>query len=144
MDPDVEGNDLLDDDLVNHTVGFVLPGDEDELFADIANDYEFTRVTNQTDDLEEGDFFGNLGGMELENDVQDNLSLDLSRISLSDGLTGNGMIQYGPANSVGAIAGEHPYGEHPSRTLFVRNINSNVEDSELKSLFEVFRTLELL
>ncbi|KAK4398200.1 protein MEI2-like 2 [Sesamum angolense] len=34
------------------------------------------------------------------------------------------------------ICGEHPYGEHPSRTLFVRNINSNVEDSELKSLFE--------
>jgi hypothetical protein len=33
--------------------------------------------------------------------------------------------------------GEHPLGEHPSRTLFVRNINSNVEDEELKSLFEV-------
>lgn len=33
--------------------------------------------------------------------------------------------------------GEHPLGEHPSRTLFVRNINSNVEDDELVSLFEV-------
>jgi hypothetical protein len=33
--------------------------------------------------------------------------------------------------------GEHPLGEHPSRTLFVRNINSNVEDDELTSLFEV-------
>ncbi|PKI33965.1 hypothetical protein CRG98_045643 [Punica granatum] len=32
--------------------------------------------------------------------------------------------------------GEHPYGGHPSRTLFVRNINSNVEDSELRALFE--------
>lgn len=35
-----------------------------------------------------------------------------------------------------ATFGEHPYGEHPSRTLFVRNINSNVEDDELATLFE--------
>ncbi|GLT60283.1 hypothetical protein SLA2020_330550 [Shorea laevis] len=34
--------------------------------------------------------------------------------------------------------GEHPYGEHPSTTIFVRNINSNVEDSELKALFEQY------
>lgn len=34
--------------------------------------------------------------------------------------------------------GEHPYGEHPSRTLFVRNINSNVEDEELNMLFEAY------
>jgi len=33
---------------------------------------------------------------------------------------------------------EHPLGEHPSRTLFVRNINSNVEDEELKKLFEQY------
>lgn len=33
---------------------------------------------------------------------------------------------------------EHPYGEHPSRTLFVRNINSNVEDEELRALFSPF------
>lgn len=32
---------------------------------------------------------------------------------------------------------EHPLGEHPSRTLFVRNISCNVEDDELKQLFEV-------
>lgn len=31
--------------------------------------------------------------------------------------------------------GEHPYGEHPSRTLFVRNIHSSVDDEELRSLF---------
>jgi hypothetical protein len=33
--------------------------------------------------------------------------------------------------------GEHPYGEHPSRTLFVRNIHSSVDDEELRSLFSV-------
>ncbi|KAL0443756.1 UNVERIFIED_CONTAM: protein MEI2-like 2 [Sesamum latifolium] len=42
------------------------------------------------------------------------------------------------------ICGEHPYGEHPSRTLFVRNINSNVEDSELKSLFEQYGDIRTL
>jgi len=27
---------------------------------------------------------------------------------------------------------EHPLGEHPSRTLFVRNISSNLTDDDLK------------
>ena len=35
-------------------------------------------------------------------------------------------------------AAEHPQGEHPSRTLFVRNINSNVEDDEIRDIFEVY------
>jgi len=35
-------------------------------------------------------------------------------------------------------SGEHPQGEHPSRTLFVRNINSNVEDDELTKHFEQY------
>ncbi|XP_021764156.1 protein MEI2-like 5 isoform X2 [Chenopodium quinoa] len=142
VEQDVEGVDSLDDDIVNHTIDFVLPG-EDALFADLANDYDFTGLASQVDDMEEGDFFGNLGGMELENDVQDTLSLDMSKFSLSDGITGNGMIQYGPPNA-GAIAGEHPYGEHPSRTLFVRNINSNVEDSELRNLFEQYGDIRTL
>jgi len=33
---------------------------------------------------------------------------------------------------------EHPLGEHPSRTLFIRNINSSCEDEELRLLFESF------
>jgi len=33
---------------------------------------------------------------------------------------------------------EHPHGEHPSRTLFVRNINSNVEEHEIRELFEAY------
>lgn len=40
-------------------------------------------------------------------------------------------------SSASSSWGEHPFGEHPSRTLFVRNINSNVEETELKELFEV-------
>ncbi|EFJ29695.1 hypothetical protein SELMODRAFT_91923 [Selaginella moellendorffii] len=42
------------------------------------------------------------------------------------------------------LAGEHPYGEHPSRTLFVRNINSNVEDAELRALFEQYGDIRTL
>ena len=135
LDPDVEENDPLHD-VVNRTVGFVLPGDEDELFADIANGYDFPTIANQLDDSEESDFFG---GMELENDVQESLTMGMSKVNLSEGMVGNGMIHHGLPNGVGTVAGEHPLGEHPSRTLFVRNIKSNVEDSELRSLFEVIQ-----
>lgn len=53
-----------------------------------------------------------------------------------------------PAHLSGnSLAGEHPFGEHPSRTLFVRNINWSVEETELRALFEsygeVFLGLEL-
>lgn len=40
--------------------------------------------------------------------------------------------------------GEHPYGEHPSRTLFVRNIHSSVDDEELRILFSVTQILNRL
>jgi hypothetical protein len=33
--------------------------------------------------------------------------------------------------NLGTIMAENPYGEKPSRTLFVLNINSDVEESEL-------------
>ncbi|KAJ8420480.1 hypothetical protein Cgig2_030934 [Carnegiea gigantea] len=140
LDPDVEENDPLHD-VVNRTVGFVLPGVEDELFADIANGYDFPTIANQLDDLEESDFFG---GMELENDVQESLTMGMSKVNLSEGMVGNGMIHYGTPNGVGTVAGEHPLGEHPSRTLFVRNINSNVEDSELRSLFQQYGDIRTL
>ena len=51
--------------------------------------------------------------------------------------SGTSAAQYSIQNGGVAASGEHPYGEHPSRTLFVRNINSNVEDMELRALFEV-------
>lgn len=40
-----------------------------------------------------------------------------------------------PSYTPGQVHGEHPYGEHPSRTLFVRNIHSSVDDEELRSVF---------
>lgn len=64
-------------------------------------------------------------------------------LNIADIFSGSRVSHYGFGNGVGTLTGEHPYGEHPSRTLFVRNINSNVEDSELKSLFEVLFQLQI-
>ncbi|KAK1422817.1 hypothetical protein QVD17_18106 [Tagetes erecta] len=129
----LEGNGLLED-LANHTIGNLLP-DEDELLAGVIDGFDLNSITNRVDELEEYDLFGSGGGMELESDM-DSLNLGISKVSLGDGVVGNGLAHFNLANGVGTVAGEHPYGEHPSRTLFVRNINSNVEDSELRALFE--------
>ncbi|MQM10474.1 hypothetical protein Taro_043363 [Colocasia esculenta] len=116
----------LSEEIEAQTIGDLLPGD-DELLSGVIDDLECISRPNNGDDVEE-DLFYSGGGMELEAD--DNLSNKNSDIA-------NGVL-----NSQGVLgvpfAGEHPYGEHPSRTLFVRNINSNVEDSELRTLFEQY------
>ncbi|KAJ0451298.1 putative RNA recognition motif domain, mei2-like RNA recognition, RNA-binding domain superfamily [Helianthus annuus] len=129
----LEDNGLLED-LANHAIGNLLP-DEDDLLAGVIDGIDVNALTNRADELEEYDLFGSGGGMELESDM-DNLNLGISKVSLGDGVVGNGLAHFSLTNGVGTVAGEHPYGEHPSRTLFVRNINSNVEDSELRALFE--------
>ncbi|CAN1847205.1 Protein MEI2-like 5 [Linum perenne] len=95
------------------------------------DDFDLSRLPGSLEDLDDNDLFGSGGGMELETDLQETLSFGISKVNLSD--AGNG-----------TVAGEHPYGEHPSRTLFVRNINSNVEDSELKALFEQYGDVRTL
>ncbi|GMH30238.1 hypothetical protein Nepgr_032081 [Nepenthes gracilis] len=142
LHPDVEGDDSLED-VENQAIGILLPDDEDELLAGIMDGFDFSMPLSQEEELEDGDLFGSLGGMELENDAPESLSMGLSMMNLTDGI-GNGIVHYGPPNGVGTVAGEHPYGEHPSRTLFVRNINSNVEDSELRSLFEQYGDIRTL
>lgn len=133
---DVDDNELLED--VEYTaIGSLLPDDEDELLAGIMDGFDIHGLPNQVDDVEEYDLFGSGGGMELESDSRKSLSEVRTKMSLSVCGVGNGVGHYGYPNGVGTVAGEHPYGEHPSRTLFVRNINSNVEDSELRTLFEV-------
>lgn len=115
----------------------LLPGDEDELLAGIMDDFDLSGLPTQVEDLED-DFFGSGGGLELEPDAPQDSSLNgFAKLSLSDGILGSIVGLHVFPNGAGTVAGEHPYGEHPSRTLFVRNINSNVEDSELQSLFEV-------
>ena len=55
----------------------------------------------------------------------------MSKVSLSTGIVGDGMINNDHLNIVGTIVREHRYGDYPSRTLFIRNINSNVEDCKV-------------
>lgn len=119
------------EDSDSHALYGLLPDNENELLAGIMEDFDLSGLPSSLEDLDDEDIFG---GIELEMDPQETLSRGISKMSLS----GNSSVpNYGFSNGLGTVSGEHPYGEHPSRTLFVRNINSNVEDSELRSLFEV-------
>lgn len=135
--PKPESNKFLED-----VVGSLLPDDEDELLAGVMDDFEVSWLPNAVDESEDYDLFGSGGGFELESDPQEISRVGVSSLSLSD--DGTGVAHLNQTNGVGTIAGEHPLGEHPSRTLFVRNINSNVEDAELRTLFEVFLTYNKL
>jgi hypothetical protein len=135
LDLETEVTDLFED-IEPSAIGNLLP-DDDELLAGIMDDFDLSGLPSQLEDLEEIDLFGPGGGMELDFESQESLRIGMSKLNMTDGIPANGVGHYALPNGVGTVAGEHPYGEHPSRTLFVRNINSNVEDSELRSLFEV-------
>ncbi|KAJ4728885.1 protein MEI2-like 1 [Melia azedarach] len=113
------------EEIEAQTIGNLLP-DEDDLFSGVIDDLGNNFHGNTGDDLEDFDLFSSGGGMELEGD--DRLYVGQKNSDIV------GVV----SNQGGSVVGEHPYGEHPSRTLFVRNINSNVEDSELKALFEQY------
>ena len=98
------------EEIEAQTIGNLLP-DDDDLLSGVTDGLDCkVQPGGSADDAEDLDFFSSVGGMEMGED-------------------GVAATQLG---------GEHPHGEHPSRTLFVRNINSNVEDSELRILFEVY------
>ncbi|XP_027333821.1 protein MEI2-like 2 isoform X1 [Abrus precatorius] len=139
---EVEGQDPLGHVEIS-AIGNMLP-DADELLAGITDDFDLSGLPSQLEDLDDNDLFGSGGGFEMDFEPQENLSLGISKISLSDEVHSNGIGHYAIPNGMGTVAGEHPYGEHPSRTLFVRNINSNVEDSELRSLFEQYGDIRTL
>ncbi|CAA7030674.1 unnamed protein product [Microthlaspi erraticum] len=129
------------DDIDSHSIGNLLP-DEEDLLTGMMDDLDLTELLPDADDY---DLFGSGGGMELDADFRDGMSMNgPPRLSLSSSLAGNAAPQFNVQNGAGTVAGEHPYGEHPSRTLFVRNINSNVEDSELKTLFEQYGDIRTL
>lgn len=137
--PSLKGKEVIEDGG-NHTGGSLLP-DEDELLSGVAYDFEASWLSNLVDDSEECDIFGSGGGLELELNTHENLRAAVSNLSLSNGDVGNGGAHLDLSNGVRTFGGEHPLGEHPSRTLFVRNINSNVEDAEIRSLFEVLLSI---
>ncbi|KAK6917952.1 RNA recognition motif domain [Dillenia turbinata] len=132
---DNEAKDCQEDSDLN-AIGSFLPDDEDELLARIMEDFDLSGLPSKLEDLDEYDLFSSGGGMELDLDGQERLTSGMSKVGITENVAANGIGHCGFSNGMGTVAGEHPYGEHPSRTLFVRNINSNVEDSELRALFE--------
>ncbi|RYR79320.1 hypothetical protein Ahy_A01g004145 isoform C [Arachis hypogaea] len=142
VDKENEENDPFEDFEAN-VVGNILP-DEEELLAGIMDDFDLSRLPSQVEDLDDNDLFGSGGGFEMDFEPQESLNVGMSKLSVSDGVASNGFGHYSIPNGMGTVAGEHPYGEHPSRTLFVRNINSNVEDSELRTLFEQYGDIRTL
>ncbi|KAJ3701215.1 hypothetical protein LUZ61_004920 [Rhynchospora tenuis] len=130
---------LRDDmDLKDPIDDFVLP-DEEDLLAGLMGDLD---MIGAGEEMDEYDVFGT-GGMEMDSDPTEAITMGFARTNLADGVKLNGAVgQFGGVG--GTVAGEHPYGEHPSRTLFVRNINSNVEDAELRAMFEQYGDIRSL
>ncbi|KAL8038076.1 hypothetical protein ABFX02_11G080200 [Erythranthe guttata] len=120
------------EELEAQTIGNLLP-DDDDLLSGVTDGFD-NIMRSSGDDMEDLDMFSNVGGLELGEDGYSQRNSELSDV--------NSISQL--ATSVIANGGEHPFGEHPSRTLFVRNINSNVEDSELKTLFEQYGDIRTL
>ncbi|CAJ1974637.1 unnamed protein product [Sphenostylis stenocarpa] len=106
------------------TIGNLLP-DEDDLFSGVTDELGSSTRARMNDDFEDFDLFSSSGGMELEGDEH---LISGKRTSFVDE----------DPDYFGVSKGKVPFGEQSSRTLFVRNINSNVEDSELKALFEQY------
>ncbi|KAM1498691.1 hypothetical protein ACFX1X_021816 [Malus domestica] len=121
------------EEIEAQTIGNLLPND-DELLSGVTDGLDYTVQLSARDDMEELDLFSSVGGMDLGDD---GLAAGL-KDSEYPGEVSNGL----PCN--GSVVGEHPNGEHPSRTLFVRNINSNIEDSELRTLFEQYGDIHTL
>ncbi|KAK6930746.1 RNA recognition motif domain [Dillenia turbinata] len=123
------------EEIEAQTIGNLLP-DNDDLLSGVTDGLDPIAQPSGGDNVEDLDLFISVGGMDLEDDGSSGGHTS-SEILLE---TSNGQV----GGSNGSVAGEHPYGEHPSRTLFVRNINSNVEDTELRQLFEQYGDIRTL
>jgi hypothetical protein len=113
------------EEIEDDTIGDLHP-DEDDLFSGVTDALGSSAHAKTTDDFEDFDLFSSGGGMELEGDE---LLVSGKRIS--------GLELDGDSAYFGGSKGKSPFGEQSSRTLFVRKITSNEEDSEVKALFEV-------
>ncbi|KAL0385272.1 UNVERIFIED_CONTAM: protein MEI2-like 4 [Sesamum radiatum] len=120
------------EEIEAQTIGNLLP-DDDDLLSGVTDGFDNVIRHNNGEDMEDLDLFSSVGGLELGEDGLQRNS-ELSDVSSNNQLAVSG----------GLNGGEHPFGEHPSRTLFVRNINSNVEDSELRTLFEQYGDIRTL
>ncbi|KAL2329701.1 hypothetical protein Fmac_017282 [Flemingia macrophylla] len=113
------------EELETQIIGNLLPSDDD-LLSGVTDELDHIIQDSAGDDMDELDFFSSVGGMDLGDEN-----------SSSPGQNNSDILD-GTCNSSASIAGEQPYSEHPSRTTLAgRNNNSDVEDSEMKTLFEI-------
>lgn len=117
------------EELESRIIRNLLP-DDDDLLSGVTDGHDHIMRDGACDDMDELELFSSVGGLDLGDDDSSSSGEKNSEI-----LSAACNSQLGLCKT--AIDGENPYGEHPSRTLSVRNISSDVEDSELKALFEV-------
>ncbi|CAL5027777.1 unnamed protein product [Urochloa decumbens] len=117
-------------EIETQIIGNLLP-DDDDLLSGVLGDVGYDTQGNNQDDIED-DIFCTGGGLELEADGNNKLSKV------------NGGVNYSHTRSNVQLNGEYTYGEQPSRILFVRNIDSNIDDSELKFIFEQYGDIHTL
>ncbi|XP_010554918.1 PREDICTED: protein MEI2-like 2 [Tarenaya hassleriana] len=132
------------EDVEPNSLEILLPEDENELLPGLIDELNFNGLPDELEDLEDCDVFCMGGGLELDVEPRDNHVVDVSEIQMSGRGVADSLIPRKFPNMSGRSSVEHPHGEHPSRTLFVRNINSNIEDSELRALFEPFGEIRSL
>ena len=113
------------EELEAQTIGNLLPNDDDDLLAGLTDGHEHIIQESAGDDSDELDLFTSVGGMDLGDD--DSLSSGQKNSEFLDGAC-NGQLQLCNAST----AGEYPYGERCSRTIFVKSIAGDVEDSEFE------------
>ncbi|KAJ1435464.1 RNA-binding domain superfamily [Sesbania bispinosa] len=118
------------EELEAQIIGNLLPSDDD-LLSGVTDGHDHTVQDSSCNDIDELDLFSSVGGMDLGDDDRPSSGQKNSEIlgGVCDSELGCNVL----------VAGEHP-----SRTLFVRNINSDVEDFELKALFEQFGDIHTL
>lgn len=121
-------------ELEAHAIGNLLP-DDDDLLAGVTDGLDYVGQPYAGDETEDLDLFSSVGGMDLGEDGS-------STGQQNSEYAGNYTLLLGNSNA--AIGGQKPFEENPSRTLFVRNINSSVEDSELQTLFEQYGDIRML
>ncbi|KAJ1443072.1 RNA-binding domain superfamily [Sesbania bispinosa] len=119
------------EELEAQIIGNLLPSDDDLLSGVIDGHDHIVQDTAGNNDMDELDLFSSVGGMDLGDDDRPSSGQKNSEIL--------GGVCNSELGSNVLVAGEHP-----SRTLFVRNINSDVEDFELKALFEQFGDIHTL
>jgi RNA recognition motif-containing protein len=136
--------DLEDDELesLNRSISNVLL-DEDEEEISTGNLFSqgkiHSLINSNTLSGQGGDVAWNddiMTRMDDLHDIYGNNAFNRTSNTSPPLLLTNTQQQVNAASAVAFV--EHPLGEHPSRTLFVRNISSHVEDSELKEMFEAF------